>query len=107
MSVVLVMRYGIIGVAVGTLVSMGYRTVMQIGYLHRHILHKKMFGLFRNTIGFTAGALIVVLLSKKIFDIDTLNAANWVLFALKNTIGAVAVFSVLAYLLYKMDRKND
>lgn len=106
LSVMLVMSFGIVGVAVGTLISMGYRTVMQIKYLHWHILHKKMFGLFRNIIGFSIGALIMIIFSKNMFDIGTLNVTNWILFALKNTICAFVVFSILSYLLYRLDQKN-
>lgn len=38
-SIILVIRFGLVGVAIGTLAAMTYRTIYFIYYLHRNILH--------------------------------------------------------------------
>ncbi len=41
-SIVLVNMIGLVGVAIGTLVAMTYRTIYQVIYLKKHILHRKI-----------------------------------------------------------------
>lgn len=106
LSVIFVAKYGLIGVAAGTLISMGYRTIMQIGYLHKHILHKSILGLFKNLIGFSAGTLVVIVCSGNLINIGTLSFTGWFQFAFKNAVFAFIVFSILAYLLYRLDEKS-
>lgn len=43
-SVFLVLRYGLIGVALGTLIAITYRMLYFIWYLSRHVLHKQYRG---------------------------------------------------------------
>lgn len=45
LSLLLVQRCGLVGVAIGTVVSMTIRLLLQVGYLKRHILFRS-FGLF-------------------------------------------------------------
>lgn len=58
-SVVLVHRYGLIGVAIGTLLGMAYRTVDLLVYLHKHLLHIRYFSVIKRYF-ITAIELIIV-----------------------------------------------
>ncbi len=107
LSVILVIKFGIIGVAVGTLISMGYRTILQIGYLHNHILHKRLIELYKNVAGFLVGMIVVVSISNNLIYIGKLTIFNWIVFAFKNTICSVIVFSLITICLYKLDLKNN
>lgn len=58
LSLVLVVRFGLIGVAIGTLVAMLYRTVYLVVYLSKHILHRGICSFVKNL---CVDAFIVVL----------------------------------------------
>lgn len=59
-SVILVNRYGIIGVAVGTLVSMSLRMICQILYLRNNILKRKARIAFKNIAVFSITTVILL-----------------------------------------------
>lgn len=96
LSVVLVFRFGLIGVAVGTLAAMVYRTVYLAHYLSRHILFRKLRYFIRHI---CTDALCVALLSGAIylfpafFEMKSISYGAWFVLALK--VGAAAVATVL------------
>ena len=67
LSVILVVRFGLIGVAIGTLTATIFRTVQYAGYVHAHFIHDTMkrllVGIAVSFIEFGATSLILSILS--------------------------------------------
>lgn len=62
-SVVLVHRYGLLGVAIGTLISMVYRIFAHVIYLQKNILHRPIKKFFNNFLFFGGIASVSVILT--------------------------------------------
>ena len=81
LSLILVQRAGLIGVAIGTLVSMAYRMVMHIIYLRKHILHRSCMKCVKNLVPFilsgaSASAVVLLFINMRITGYFT-----WFLYA--------------------------
>lgn len=48
-SVVLVWKYGLVGVAIGTIVAIGFRLIYSVIYLSRNIMNRPIGGFFKHT----------------------------------------------------------
>lgn len=57
--------------------------------------------------GFLVGMIVVVSISNNLIYIGKLTIFNWIVFAFKNTICSVIVFSLITICLYKLDLKNN
>lgn len=102
-SVVLVLRFGIVGVAIGTLVSMGYRTICQILYLREHILKRTALQLFSKILLFVVASLIVVIISKACIIFDDKSVWGWILYTLENSVLAAVIYAFLFLIIRKKE----
>ena len=84
-SLALVIKWGLIGVAVGTLVAMAYRTLYFVFYLKTNIIHRPMRIFIKNICLDAIIALITVALVNLV-KLDVNNYLEWVILA-----GIVAV----------------
>ena len=96
-SVVLVFKFGLIGVAIGTLVAMMYRTVYLAHYLSHNILFRKLRHFIKHSCTDALSAslvLLVVNLFSSFFGMERVSYGAWIIMALK--VGFAAVLSVAA-----------
>ena len=96
-SVVLVFKFGLIGVAIGTLVAMMYRTVYLAHYLSHNILFRKLRHFIKHICTDALSAslvLLVVNLFSSFFGMERVSYGAWIIMALK--VGFAAVLSVAA-----------
>lgn len=70
-SVALVWKYGLIGVAIGTLLAMCYRTFYFTFYLGKHILNRSIKVFMRNLLIDALSISLIYALTRKIVMIDT------------------------------------
>lgn len=94
-SVALVFRSGLIGVAIGTLAAMVYRTVYLAWYLSRNIICRPLWHFWKHIL--TDAACVVVLFgAMKLFPIffamRQISYASWIILAVK--VGCTAIFSI-------------
>lgn len=94
LSVLLVIKFGLIGVAIGTFIAMAYRTVYLALYLKNNIIKRK----FRNFIKHIIIDLIIVFISilmTRGFEMSYISYSAWIILALKvGTICLVTSFVV-------------
>lgn len=92
-SLLLVGKYGIIGVGIGTLVAMIYRSTDYIFYLSKHIVHWDIKGvIYRYLINFVAFGVVYVSLQWVPFD--SINTVwQWIMYAV-----IVAIITATEYL---------
>ena len=101
LSIIFVIKFGIIGVAIATFIAMTYRTIAHIFYLKDNILHRSIGKSLKNMIIFLISAIIIVILSKLCFNIEKITILNWIIYAIKNTVLAIVVFAVALGTFYR------
>lgn len=108
-SIVLVKKYGIFGVAIGTIVSMGYRTIFHIIYIKNNIMHRKISIAIKNIGVFFIGLVLSVICSKLLFTFENVSVVSWLVYAIKNTIVVLIIYILLSLIFFKkivLDLKN-
>lgn len=96
-SVVFVFRFGLVGVALGTLVAMVYRTIYLANYLRKNILYRKLCHFIKHlSVDILATMILFVIVSvfSPFFEIKQIDYFSWFVLAVKVTLtaGAVQVF---------------
>ena len=96
-SVVLVFNFGLIGVAIGTLAAMAYRTVYLAWYLSRNIIYRNLRHFLKHIL--TDAACVALLFCavnvfSTFFAMRSVNYVSWVILALK--VGCTALLSTVA-----------
>lgn len=112
-SIVLVFKFGLVGVAIGTFVAMAYRTLYLVYYLSKNILYRKISYFIKHMIVdvITATALtITVRLFPTFFMLNELNYVDWIIVAVKVAVVGILICMVVNFILYggktKMLMKN-
>ncbi len=105
-SIILVIKYGIVGVAIGTIVAMTIRTVEFIYHANKYILKRNIFVSIKKIITIILETIIIILIVKLLptFVID--GYFSWLLYA-------VIIFCISAFItvitnlcIYKNDTKG-
>ena len=104
-SIVLVYFFGLIGVAIGTLVAMTYRTVYYAFYLRKNILNRSIKRFFIHILVdvLTAGAIVAATFWLKMASVSYL---SWIILALEVFGIAFVITAVVNLVFYKKDAKN-
>lgn len=104
-SILCVIKYGLVGVAIGTLVAVSYRTIYCVWYLSKHIIYRKPKNFIKN-IGFNLLIFLICYLLTKNIELINLTYTSWILNAIEV---AIIVFIILTsgYLvLYRKQFQN-
>lgn len=105
-SVVLVSQYGLIGVAVGTSVSMFYRMICHVIYLKENILYRSM-GKWLKCIGcFSCASFITIFVSLLLPLERVTNYAIWFIMAIVVAIITVLIETVFSMIFYRKMTKS-
>jgi peptidoglycan biosynthesis protein MviN/MurJ (putative lipid II flippase) len=100
-SIVLVRKYGLIGVAIGTMISMVYRMIAHVWYLKNNILFRPFKKWVKSICVFSA-AFILSFIIGKIFLIHEVGGySQWFEMAICVAIASMIIFSVFSMLFYK------
>ena len=105
-SVIFVKFLGIIGVAIGTLVAMTFRTVYQILYLHHHILERRIIHLFHGILFYSLGMIAIVYISSIIFLKPDNSILGWILYAGKNSILSLTLLGIISVFIYQRNKRK-
>ena len=81
-SLILVSKYGLIGVSIGTLIAMGYRTLYHIIFLSKNIISRSVFISFKKIIIFSLVSILCIYISINWFPINNLSIINWIIHAI-------------------------
>jgi len=103
-SVCLVFKFGLIGVAIGTLVAMLIRTIEFILYSSKNILHRSVFEVIKRNIIMASALLITYLFGSiflKYYEIN--NYFNFIIAGLVIVSIAFVISIILNYIFYKQD----
>ena len=105
-SVILVFKYGIIGVVIGTLLAMLIRTVEFVYHINKYILNRSAFESIKKILVIIIEVLLIVFLSKYLPKINVVSYLTWIEYAL--LVGLLAVIVVLSVniIIYKKEFKE-
>lgn len=105
-SIALVWKFGIVGVAIGTLVAMLIRTVEFMYHTNKYILNREHKQSFIRVGIIVVETIVVVLLCGLIPNIEMTSYAEWIKYAIYVAIIALAVILPINLVIYKKDVKD-
>lgn len=102
-SVVLVRRYGIIGVAIGTIAAMTYRMAFHIYFTNKLLPARKQI-IFYKKLGYTlVGSLIGFAICTWCFPMTSITIVNWIIHAAIYSILVGFVFLAISFMFYRKE----
>lgn len=103
-SVVTVRFWGLVGVAIGTLIAMGYQTIWMAGYDSRNFLQIPVSGFYRHLLVDSISGLSIYFLCQLLpsfFSIVNCDYLSWIVLAIKVAIAAGFVIFIVNILFYR------
>lgn len=99
LSVILVINFGLVGVAIGTLVAVAYRTIYFVIYLRKDILNRKISHFIKHVI---VDVVIVALsvLACWSFEMPSISYISWIILAIKCSLIVFAIAIVVNLIVY-------
>mgnify|MGYP003191469881 CR=1 FL=1 len=101
LSTILVIKFGIIGVAIATFIAMIYRTLAHMIYLQKNILYRDIKKTLKMLLVFIVSSGVIIILSKLLFSMEEVSILGWIIYAIKNTILALAAYGITILIFYR------
>ena len=105
-SIILVNKLGIVGVAIGTIVAMLFRTIQYAVYLSRNILERSIWVFVKKVIIYTLTTLLIIIVVKSMPDLILDSYISWIIYATIVTIIASIITFLVGLLFYFKEVKN-
>lgn len=86
LSVAFTFMFGVIGVALGLMISIIYRTIMQVWYVHKRTICRPVWPFFKKLILFGGVSLLCFFVAKRFIYIDDISVMSWSFYAVKVTL---------------------
>lgn len=105
-SVICVILFGLIGVAIGSLFAMAFRTMQYVFYLSENIMYRKVSYFVKHASICFAIIAAVYFISKVYLPVSMDNWTSWIIYSVITTLIASVLTIVTDYLFYKEDLLN-
>lgn len=105
-SIILVWKYGIVGVTIGTIVAMTIRTIEFIYHTNKYILDRSIWESIKKIILVIVETIVIILICKYLPYVDNTNYINWLVNAIMVGIVASLVTFISNYAFYKNEIKE-
>jgi len=102
-SLILIWNFGIYGVAIGTILAMLYRTVVQIWYLKKNILNYSILERIKLFTIFAIFSGVAIFVCEKLFSISEVNYLNWIVLTVKDFAVVAICYGIMCLIFF---RKN-
>lgn len=102
-SIILVNFLGIIGVAIGTLCAMVYRTIEYVMYLSKNIIERNMKEFFKKVLVFSLGSIITFLVMSSFPTIDIVSFKLWIYYATLVVFISLIVITLTSIIFFKTE----
>ena len=103
LSLALVSRLGIVGVAIGTLVSMVYRGIAHVFYLQKNILYRDPVKALKKILVFGSSVAVIMLISNLLLNDQAAGYFQWFLLAVEEMIICLIVVSAASMAFFRDD----
>lgn len=104
-SIILVINFGIVGVVIGTIVAMTFRTIDLIYHTNKYILKRKMMPNVKKILLIAIETLLICFVCKYIPFVSYTNYFNWAINGCITFIVSSIIVFTINYLFYKNDFK--
>lgn len=100
LSVILVYPLGLAGVAIGTIVAMGYQTLWMAWYDSRNLIYRPLGAIFKQFAVDVAIAFIIFV-SASSFSLVTISWIAWIILAIQTSVFALAITLTVNSIFYR------
>ena len=104
-SIALVGKLGLSGVAIGTLVSMTFQTIWMANYCSKNLMNIGIKGFLKQSIVDITSVAIIILIAS-VFRLKNVTISSWVIEAVEVSVVALIVMFGMNYIFYKNFIKN-
>ena len=98
-SVILVWNFGLNGVAIGTVISMAYRTIYYVFYISKYIIQRPIHYYVKHMCTDIAVFILSILVCQA-FTINNLSYLCWIILAVKVCLVVAIIFIIVNYITY-------
>jgi len=105
-SIILVIKYGIIGVTIGTIVSMTIRTFEFIYHTNKYILDREMLANIKKISMIIIETIAIVFISKYMVILQYSSYFEWIISSIKIVIISSSITIIINYIFYKKEYKE-
>ena len=102
LSVLLVLKFGLVGVAIGTLIAMSFQTFYLSYYLKNHILNRPFIVFIKHLIADVIIVCIVIAIGRMI-DLKSLSYMSWCVMAIKIVFISGTITTITNYFFFKKE----
>ncbi len=102
-SIILVQSLGLVGVAIGTLVAMTYRTLFQIWYLRKHLLNRPFLKFLKRFIAFAIPTLLGIILCLTVYPINEYAIDKLLIGAIVYCAIFAAIYAIVSCVFFRSD----
>lgn len=104
-SIILVRKIGLLGVAIGTLIAMTYRTIYQVVFLKKNILNRPIWMFLKKGLIFGTTCAIIILISLFIIPRVEYTITSWIVHGIIYTSISIISYFVISWIFYKEETK--
>ena len=107
MSITLVVKFGLVGVAIGTVAAVSFRFIYYVFYLSKHIFLNTCMSFFKRTAVNSVSFVVIVYIGNIIVNFTKITGYfSWILAGGATGIIAVLLFLTINYIFYMQDMKQ-
>ncbi|MBR3169301.1 polysaccharide biosynthesis C-terminal domain-containing protein [Candidatus Saccharibacteria bacterium] len=101
LSVILVFPLGLVGIAIGTLTAMTYRTMYHVIYAWKDLMKRSPRKFFEKMIVFGMASLICVVVCTWFLPLNDLSVNNWLIHAVFYAVIMAALIAIISIMFYR------
>lgn len=105
-SIILVFKYGIIGVAIGTIIAMTIRTIEMVYHSSKYILKRSIWISIKMYLVMIIEFVLCVIICQFLPELTTINYISWIIKAFEVFIISLIFVLTLNLIIYKEERNN-
>ena len=105
-SIVLIFKFGIIGVAIGTIVAMTIRTCEFVYHANKYVLNRSIWISAKKIIFVILETIIIIFICNHLTYLDNINYLNWIINAIMVTVVSSIVTLSISYIFYNNEIKE-
>lgn len=105
-SIVLVWKYGIIGVTIGTIVAMTIRTIEFIYHTNKYILNRSIMESIKKVFLVIVETILIIVICKYLPSISVLNYFNFIIYSIKVFLISIVITFSFNSVFYRKDLIN-
>ncbi|MBR3280620.1 MAG: virulence factor MviN [Clostridia bacterium] len=102
-SIVLINYLGLLGIAIGTLVAMTYRTIYQVYFLKNHILNRKLSIFLKKFIVFGVSSLVGICISLYLIPTVDYSIFSWIIAGITYSLIILLIYFISSMIFYKKE----